>query len=255
MAESSSATTPLSSDKDHPDNNADDKFRHQMNDGRRLKIKIIPPRPPPPPSSPPPAAASSDEAQETTNDDVEDDDDYNDIDYYVDDDINNVDDEDNDDDDVEDVYDEKLPGYNATLKSLINRLSNFMNINDENDPKIILQRELTVSDLNPNLGRLSMPNLQLIVRPFLRYPEHLNLRDKKGFKIKVKVIMNNTMYDMLLRAWEYPQEKTEEPQRFTYMLQSGWKELVEEQNLKNGNTILVMSFRIGKKLHFAIFRE
>ena len=84
--------------------------------------------------------------------------DYKDNDY-VDDDINNVDYEDSDDDDDDnDVYDERIPGYKAKLELLIDRLRNFKNTSYENEPEIILRKNITVSDLSQ--GRLSRYVLQ-----------------------------------------------------------------------------------------------
>ncbi|KMT09675.1 hypothetical protein BVRB_6g131250 [Beta vulgaris subsp. vulgaris] len=140
------------------------------------------------------------------------------------------------------------------LGLLLDHLHNVMDITDVTDAKIIFERELFASDIEDQQGRLSIPEQQLL-SSFLTQEEFVGLQHKddhnKNAKIHVKVIIGNSKYDLHLSRWNY---KGKDP-RFRYALKHGWTKLVEDDNLKKGQRIRLVSFRSNNQLHIVIQRR
>ncbi|KAB2051249.1 hypothetical protein ES319_A12G043600v1, partial [Gossypium barbadense] len=118
---------------------------------------------------------------------------------------------------------------------------------DGSEEKLIIQKALYKTDLSKHHGRLSIPMNQVEVE-FLT-DEELKQSSKEGIEALVIEPCLKTR-DMSLRIWDMPKPTG----RFSsvYVLVTGWKSVVEGNDLKVGDVIQVWSFRVNSKLCFAL---
>ncbi|XP_056689196.1 uncharacterized protein [Spinacia oleracea] len=145
------------------------------------------------------------------------------------------------------------PSDNQVLKLLRQHIdANNLEFKDVTDAKLILEKNLTDSDLKDDQGRLAIPKLQ--TTEFLTPDEETLLATKidvnKNNKIDVKVIMESSVYNMCLSRWNYGNNNS----NWKYVLKNEWKKLKMDKDLKAGDIIRIVSFRSEKRLNFAIVR-
>nr|KJB47876.1 hypothetical protein B456_008G045700 [Gossypium raimondii] len=118
---------------------------------------------------------------------------------------------------------------------------------DGSEEKLIIQKALYKTDLSKHHGRLSIPMNRVEVE-FLT-DEELKQSSKEGIEALVIEPCLKTR-DMSLRIWDMPKPTG----RFSslYVLVTGWKSVVESNDLKVGDVIQVWSFRVNSKLCFAL---
>lgn len=113
--------------------------------------------------------------------------------------------------------------------------------------KLILEKVLTPSDLNTNLGRFSFPPTKVLA-DFLEQDEHQSL--ESGGTITVPVIEPSLGVSILtLRRWKMST-------RPVYVITTGWNEVVHNPNngLKEDDLVHIWSFRAEGRLGLAIMK-
>ncbi|GAB4857879.1 hypothetical protein Ancab_015784 [Ancistrocladus abbreviatus] len=132
-------------------------------------------------------------------------------------------------------------GLSAALRDKIRQLG-------DDDPKLVIEKKLTACDVNSSQARLTMPGNKTSV--FLTDDERevINSKDEKGNPkgIDTTVIDPSLQIrDIKLRKWCYSSSAS-------YVLVSGWNNVVRHNRLKTGDTVQVWSFRMQGKLGFAL---
>ncbi|GAB4857874.1 hypothetical protein Ancab_015779 [Ancistrocladus abbreviatus] len=132
-------------------------------------------------------------------------------------------------------------GLSAALRDKIRQLG-------DDDPKLVIEKKLTACDVNSSQARLTMPGNKTSF--FLTDDERevINSKDEKGNPkgIDTTVIDPSLQIrDIKLRKWCYSSSAS-------YVLVSGWNNVVRHNRLKTGDTVQVWSFRMQGKLGFAL---
>ncbi|CAA7025098.1 unnamed protein product [Microthlaspi erraticum] len=118
--------------------------------------------------------------------------------------------------------------------------------------KLIFQRKLFKTDVNPSESRLSMPYNELICKDFLTLAELRIIReDINNPKIKrgvgaILVDEKNVKHGVMLKRWETKNGS------WNYALTCGWNDVVEANGLKLDDNISIWCFRWGGLLCFAL---
>ncbi|KAM1308467.1 hypothetical protein ACFX2H_010580 [Malus domestica] len=116
--------------------------------------------------------------------------------------------------------------------------------------KLVIQKKIFATDLNTHHDRLSMPENQVVDKRFLseQHDQELKLHGS----LVVKVIDHNlNMHDKLgFTKWKSTSS-------FSYVLNSGWKKIIDSQKNKLyvKDTIQVWSFRVKIDKKNPIYRE
>ncbi|KAM1095866.1 hypothetical protein ACFXTH_010627 [Malus domestica] len=116
--------------------------------------------------------------------------------------------------------------------------------------KLVIEKKIFATDLNTHHDRLSMPENQVVDKRFLseQHDQELKLRGS----LVVKVIDHNLkVHDKLgFTKWKSTSS-------FSYVLNSGWKKIIESQKNKLfvKDTIQVWSFRVKIDKKNPIYRE
>jgi hypothetical protein len=120
------------------------------------------------------------------------------------------------------------------------------------DIKLVIQKELTPSDLKANNNRLTIPSGQM-KHEFLNKEEQVRLQDKEADGIHFKG-MEVTLIEpglqestILLKEWQVGNTKP-------YVLSKPWIKVAERNKLKSSNTIQLWSFRVNESLHLALIK-
>ncbi|XP_040373259.1 putative B3 domain-containing protein At2g27410 [Rosa chinensis] len=109
------------------------------------------------------------------------------------------------------------------------------------EPKLVIQKEITNTDVNRHHDRLNMPRNQVLTMDVLNEQER-----KKVFEhgLEVRVIQPCLEErNLQLRKWNSHNGG------YSYVLNSGWKDVVSkcEDRIRPGNTIQVWSFRVDDR--------
>lgn len=157
-----------------------------------------------------------------------------------------------DNDNVDHPMEEERPELPLAFKEIIGHMKG-------SDVKLVIQKQLTKSDLTQNNGRLSIPKGR-VIESFLTPTEESCLdyvRKRKGEeknKIGSMVVSMldhnlNLWDDMCLKKWKM--ETTE-----VYNITCGWNELVKDNHWENDQKIKVQlwSFRRNLNLNFALVK-
>jgi hypothetical protein len=120
------------------------------------------------------------------------------------------------------------------------------------DIKLVIQKELTPSDLKANNNRLTIPSGQM-KHEFLNKEEQVRLQDKEAdgihFKgMKVPLIEPGLQEStILLKEWQVGNTKP-------YVLSNPWIKVAERNKLKSSDTIQLWSFRVKQSLRLALIK-
>ncbi|CAH2038830.1 unnamed protein product [Thlaspi arvense] len=123
------------------------------------------------------------------------------------------------------------------------------------DPKKIIDKELTATDLSSGHNRLSMPFSSIVDLEFLNPVEertiqqHVRKTSSKGVDAKL-VSSDLREFDVNLRRWNMKKKSG----GFTpvYNLVTGWNRVVKDCGLKEKDNICLWSFHSDGELHFAL---
>ncbi|CAH8261736.1 unnamed protein product [Arabidopsis lyrata] len=123
------------------------------------------------------------------------------------------------------------------------------------DAKLIFEKTLFVTDVNPTQNRLSMPFNNLLRNDFLTPVESriINEDINNNKKIGVGAILVDQRcekWGVMLKRWEMKKESGKGS--WNYNLICGWNDVVEANGLKEGDNISLWSFRCCEILCFAM---
>jgi hypothetical protein len=118
------------------------------------------------------------------------------------------------------------------------------------DIMFVIQKELTISNMNTSQNRLSFP-WDPKKDDFLRSEEQLGLKEKEAdgihFKGKKMQLIDPGLQlsTIILKKWKLGS-------RNCYVLSNTWMDVAKRNRLKPGNTIQLWSFRVNQELHLAL---
>ncbi|KAG7583293.1 B3 DNA binding domain [Arabidopsis suecica] len=123
------------------------------------------------------------------------------------------------------------------------------------DAKLIFEKTLFVTDVNPTQNRLSMPFNNLLRNNFLTSVESRIIdkdinNDKKIGVGAILVDQRSEKWGVMLKRWEMKKESGKGS--WNYNLICGWNDVVEANGLKDGDNISLWSFRCCGILCFAM---
>ncbi|XP_020887089.1 B3 domain-containing protein At3g25182 [Arabidopsis lyrata subsp. lyrata] len=123
------------------------------------------------------------------------------------------------------------------------------------DAKLIFEKTLFVTDVNPTQNRLSMPFNNLLRNDFLTSVESRIIdkdinNDKKIGVGAILVDQRSEKWGVMLKRWEMKKESGKGS--WNYNLICGWNDIVEANGLKDGDNISLWSFRCCGILCFAM---
>ncbi|KAG2260300.1 hypothetical protein Bca52824_079594 [Brassica carinata] len=131
---------------------------------------------------------------------------------------------------------------------------------EEDEPKRIIEKELSATDVNHNHNRLSMPCSKIIDLEFLSIAEQGLIEVDEGKKHKtginsrlvVKFVDSGVLkeFGVNFRRWKMP--KKEGDPTFIYNLVTGWNDVVDGCGLGAYDRIRVWSFHSDGELRFAL---
>ncbi|CAK8538813.1 unnamed protein product [Lathyrus sativus] len=155
-------------------------------------------------------------------------------------------------DNIDHPMEEERPELPLSFKEIIEHM-------EGTDVKLVIQKQLTKSDLTQNNGRLSIPKGR-VIESFLTPTEESCLdyeRKKKGEK-KCKIAsMVISMLDPDLNLWEDMCLKKWKMNTIeVYNITGGWNELVKDNHWEKDQKIKVQlwSFRRNLNLNFALVK-
>jgi hypothetical protein len=119
------------------------------------------------------------------------------------------------------------------------------------DIKLVIQKELTPSDLKANNNRLTIPSGQMKVE-FLSKKERFSIKKKeadKHFKGMEVALIEPGLQEstIFLKKWKLGNTNP-------YVLSKPWIKVAERNKLKSSNTIQLWSFRVNESLHLALIK-
>ncbi|GAB4857881.1 hypothetical protein Ancab_015786 [Ancistrocladus abbreviatus] len=117
-------------------------------------------------------------------------------------------------------------GLSAALRDKIRQLG-------DDDPKLVIEKKLTACDVNSSQARLTMPGNKTSAFLTVDEREVINSKDEKGNPkgIDTTVIDPSLQTrDIKLRKWCYSSSAS-------YVLVSGWNNVVRHNRLKTGDTV------------------
>ncbi|VVA99373.1 unnamed protein product [Arabis nemorensis] len=123
------------------------------------------------------------------------------------------------------------------------------------DLRLIFERSLFKTDVNPKESRLSMPFNELIKKDFLT-PVELRIieedinNDKKMGVGAILFDQEKVKWGVMLKRWEM--KKDSGNGSWNYALTCGWNDIVKANGLKLKDRISIWSFRWGRLLCFAL---
>lgn len=120
---------------------------------------------------------------------------------------------------------------------------------NKSDLKLIFERTLFKTDVNPVESRLSMPYNHLLRIDFLSHPEWRSIKEDIN-KTGVGAILfdqRNVKWGVILKRWESSGNGS-----WHYALTCGWNDIVKANGLKDGDHISIWSFRWLGVLCFAL---
>ncbi|KAL9292653.1 putative transcription factor B3-Domain family [Arabidopsis thaliana] len=150
----------------------------------------------------------------------------------------------------------KVAPFSQTARETPEWLVNVMrDMKEAKDAKLIFEKTLFVTDVNPTQNRLSMPSNNLFRNDFLTSVESriIDKDIKNDKKIGVGAILVDQQckkWGVMLKRWEMKKESGQGS--WNYNLICGWNDIVEANGLKEGDNISLWSFRSCGILCFAM---
>ncbi|XP_062176143.1 putative B3 domain-containing protein At1g05615 [Alnus glutinosa] len=120
------------------------------------------------------------------------------------------------------------------------------------DIKLVIQKELTITDMEGSQDRLSIPSGQMM-HEFLSKEEQVMLKEKEADGIHFKGmevpliepdLQESTIF---LKKWKLGKNNC-------YMLSKPWIKVAKRNKLESSNTIQLWSFRGNQSLHLALIK-
>jgi hypothetical protein len=120
------------------------------------------------------------------------------------------------------------------------------------DIKLVIQKELTITDMKGSQDRLSIPSGEMM-HEFLSIEEQVRLKEKEAdgihFKgVEVPLIEPDLQESTIfLKKWKLGRNNC-------YILSKPWIEVAKRNKLESSNTIQLWSFRVNQSLHLALIK-
>jgi hypothetical protein len=120
------------------------------------------------------------------------------------------------------------------------------------DIKLVIQKELTITDMKASQDRLSIPRCQMRY-DFLSREEQVSLEEKEADGIHFKgmevalIEPGLQVSTIFLKKWKLGSSSC-------YMLSKPWIKVAERNQLESSNTIQLWSFRVDQKPHLALIK-
>jgi hypothetical protein len=120
------------------------------------------------------------------------------------------------------------------------------------DIKLVIQKELTITDMQGSQDRLSIPSGQMMYE-FLSKEEQVRLKEKEADGIHFKGmevpliepgLQESTVF---LKKWKLGKNNC-------YMLSKPWIKVAKRNKLESSDTIQLWSFRVNQSLHLALIK-
>ncbi|KAL4319557.1 hypothetical protein GQ457_18G022000 [Hibiscus cannabinus] len=114
------------------------------------------------------------------------------------------------------------------------------------DLVLVIQKALFFSDVNPTASRFSVPFSQVKTHEFLTGTEAQSLAGKNPMEVRLlEPCMKETT--LTFNMWEMSKTKL-------YVMTKAWNSVVQRNNLGEGNTVQLWSFRVNTELCFALVK-
>jgi hypothetical protein len=112
------------------------------------------------------------------------------------------------------------------------------------DVNLVIQKELTMSDVKGDNNRFNIPIDKMIEESILLTP-----LERLSFNISVSMLDHNLRIwdNMYLKKWKLGKSEV-------YNITGGWYKLVVENDLKKSQKIQLWSFRCNNRLNFALVK-
>ncbi|XP_059447843.1 B3 domain-containing protein At1g05920-like [Corylus avellana] len=116
--------------------------------------------------------------------------------------------------------------------------------------KLVIQKELTITDMNPSQDRFSIPRGQMRF-DFLSNEDQARLKEKeangKHFKGKKVPLIEPGLKEssVFLKKWKFGNSSS-------YVLSNPWMDIAKRNGLKPGNNVQLWSFKVNQKLCLAL---
>ncbi|KAK8480719.1 hypothetical protein V6N13_090396 [Hibiscus sabdariffa] len=108
------------------------------------------------------------------------------------------------------------------------------------DLVLVIQKALFFSDVNPTASRFSVPFSQVKTHEFLTGTEAQSLAGKNPMEVRLlEPCMKETT--LTFNMWEMSKTKL-------YVMTKAWNSVVQRNNLAEGNTVQLWSFRVNTEL-------
>ncbi|VVA99391.1 unnamed protein product [Arabis nemorensis] len=149
----------------------------------------------------------------------------------------------------------KVEAFSWIGKETPEWLTKLMRDMNGSDLRLIFERSLYKTDVNPKESRLSMPFNELIRKDFLTpvessiMEEDIN-NDKKMGVGAILFDQEKVKWGVMLKRWEM--KKDSGNGSWNYALTCGWNDVVKANGLKLNDRISIWSFRWGRLLCFAL---
>lgn len=150
----------------------------------------------------------------------------------------------------------KVASFSRTATEMPWWLVQVMRDMNAQDPTLIFEKALFASDVNPTLSRFLMPFNSLIRNDFLTPAEWSIIEEEdivNDMKLGVGAILvdpRSEKWGVILKRWEMM--KGSGNRSWSYSLTCGWNDIVKANELKDGDNIVVWSFRCRGILCFAL---
>lgn len=129
---------------------------------------------------------------------------------------------------------------------------------DVGDSKLVFEKTLSVSDVNPNQSRFLIPFKQLKRNDFLTQEESSFLEQEegnKGGKPGVEAFLvdqRSEAWSLVFKRWVMKKKESSQKGTLNYVLNRGWNDIVKENKLKAKDKISLWSFRCDGVLCFSL---
>jgi hypothetical protein len=118
--------------------------------------------------------------------------------------------------------------------------------------KLVIQKQLTITDMNASQDRLSIPKGQM-KNDFLSSEEQVSLEEKEANGIHFKgmevplIEPGLQVSSIFLKKWKLGSSSC-------FMLSKPWMDVAKRNELKPGNNVQLWSFRVNQKPHLALIK-
>jgi hypothetical protein len=138
------------------------------------------------------------------------------------------------------------------IKQMLTKFEDKIKGMQGSDINLVIEKELTPSDLDNNNNRLTIPSGQ-VKYEFLSEEEQVRLKEKeadgrhfKGMEVALiePGLQESTIF---LKKWKVGNTNP-------YVLSKPWNEVAKRNKLKLRDTIRLLSFRVNQRLHLALIK-